>query len=191
MLPNWITFARILLAPCFAAAFIAGEGGDPRWLWVALAMLALIELSDALDGFLARKTGTVSDFGKFFDPLADSMSRLTIFLSFLVAGVIPLWMFLIFLYRDLFVSSIRYLCIKEGVVVPARVSGKLKAIFQALGSLGVIGVSLAAAYGLAGVSREVGGRHIGFFIMLFPALFTAYSAIDYYYGNRQVVHKSF
>jgi CDP-diacylglycerol--glycerol-3-phosphate 3-phosphatidyltransferase len=188
MISNFVTLSRILVAPLFAYAFIIGFDRPHQavWQWAGLAILILIELSDALDGRIARARKEVSDFGKFFDPLADSLSRLTVFCAFLVTGVIPLWMFLIFLYRDIFVSAIRYLCIKQGVVVPARVSGKLKAIFQGAGSFGVVLVTLSASLGMAIFPQTVAGKHPGYFFMLFPALFTAYSAVDYWWGNRAV-----
>ncbi len=188
MNPNVVTALRIFIAPAFAYLFIFGtRQGNPPMLWGALLGLVLIELSDAVDGAVARSQNKVSDFGKFFDPVADSISRLTIFAGFLVADIIPLWMFLIFLYRDTFVSALRYLCIKKGTVVPARVTGKFKAVFQALGSFLVTVVALLHAYGIMLVPRMVGGYGTGFLIMLFPALFTAYSAIDYWIGTRKVI----
>jgi len=187
MLPNLVTGARIVISPFFAYFFIKGNSGHVAWLWMALAALLLIELSDALDGFIARRTKQVTDFGKFFDPMADSLSRLTVFSSFLVAHIIPLWMFLIFLYRDTFVAGIRYLCIKENVLVPARTSGKLKAIFQAVGSFAVLAISFAHAYDLAFVPKTIAGMNPGFVVMLIPALITIYSLYDYWQGNRSVL----
>ena len=187
MLPNLVTGARIVIGPFFAYFFIKGNSGHVAWLWMSFAALLLIELSDALDGFIARRTGQVTDFGKFFDPMADSLSRLTIFSSFLVAGIIPLWMFLIFLYRDTFVAGIRYLCVKEAVIVPARISGKLKAVFQAIGSFAVLGISFAHAYNLSFFPKTIAGMHPGFVAMLFPTLVTIYSLYDYWDGNRSVL----
>jgi CDP-diacylglycerol--glycerol-3-phosphate 3-phosphatidyltransferase len=190
--PNQITSVRIIVAPLFAYAFIAGRmpAGSPLWLWAAVVCLAVIEFSDAIDGKVARAQKKVSDFGKFFDPVADSISRLTVFAAFLAVRILPLWMFLIFLYRDTFVSGLRYLCIKKGVVVPARASGKYKAVFQAMGSGLVVLVSLLHAYGLTMIPRTVWGQDIAFYIMLFPALFTAYSAFDYWQGTRKVIRDS-
>jgi len=185
--PNHVTALRIVVAPLFAYAFIRGNHGSALFLWLAVAVLAIIELSDALDGHIARSQGKVSDFGKFFDPVADSISRLTVFASFLVAGVIPLWMFLIFLYRDTFVSGLRYLCVQRGVVVPARTSGKLKAIFQAIAGFGVVLAALAHVHGLWPVPPTLLGQSIGYWIMLVPALYTAYSALDYWNGTRRVI----
>lgn len=188
MNPNVITALRIFIAPVFAYLFIFGSRlANPAMIWGALVGLILIELSDAVDGYVARSQNKVSDFGKFFDPVADSISRLTIFAGFLVAEIIPLWMFLIFLYRDTFVSALRYLCIKKGTVVAARVTGKFKAVFQGIGSFLVTVVALMHAYDIFVIPQMVGEFKIGFLIMLFPALFTAYSAIDYYLGTRNVI----
>jgi CDP-diacylglycerol---glycerol-3-phosphate 3-phosphatidyltransferase len=192
MLAHYLTFARLVLGPVFAYCFYYSMGCSCRigWQWASLGILALIELTDAFDGRVARGRGEVTDFGKFFDPLADSVSRLAIFLGFLMAGIIPLWMFLVFLYRDGLVSAIRYMCIIRGVVVPARVSGKLKAIFQAIGSFAVVSVCIAHAIYPALVPGTILGRPPAYFIMLLPALFTAYSLFDYAYGNRMVLRQS-
>lgn len=191
MIANWITLSRVVIAPVFAYAFYHGVQVDYSrgWLWASVILLGLIELSDFLDGRVARHRKEVTDFGKVFDPLADSLSRLTIFVSFLAARVIPLWMFLIFLYRDVFIQGLRYMCLHRGVVVSARWSGKLKAGFQAVGSLGVVGVAVLQAYG---VLREPASvyRHPGFYVMLLPAAFTAFSAVEYWLGNRQVLSKT-
>lgn len=185
----FITSIRIIVAPVFAYVFISSYNNEnaSHMLIFSLFLLAIIELSDALDGYIARKKNQVSDFGKLFDPFADSISRLTIFSSFLIKGIIPIWMFFIFLYRDSFVVAIRHLCIKKNVVLAARISGKLKAIFQAIGSFGVVGISLAHCYEIDFIPYEIYGKHPGFFIMLLPALVTIYSLIDYWLGNKTII----
>ena len=104
-----------------------------------IIVFAAIELTDLLDGMLARKLNQTSDLGKVLDPFADSLSRLTYFLCFAFAGIMPIWIFVVVLYRDLSVSFIRLLMAKSGVVMPARLSGKLKAVvYAAAGAAGVL-----------------------------------------------------
>lgn len=186
---NWITLSRIFFGPLFAYFFMHGMTENcMSSFWISLGMLILIEISDGIDGFVARKFNQVTDMGKYLDPLADSMSRLTIFLSFLLAGLIPWWMFLIFLYRDITVSGVRIFAIKEGTVVSARISGKLKAIFQAIGSFAVLLVMMWFLYKGHDVATEK--TMIPFYCMLFPAIFTAWSGFDYVQGNWEALKKN-
>ncbi len=144
-----------------------------------------MEISDILDGYVARKTNSVTDFGRYLDPVADSMSRLTVFLAFLVVGLIPFWMYLIFLYRDLVVTLIRFICAKKGVVVSARPSGKIKAIIQGMASGFVMVSVLNPIHKILPIPEYIGDKHLAFYIMLIPAVYTAYSAFDYWYGTRE------
>jgi CDP-diacylglycerol--glycerol-3-phosphate 3-phosphatidyltransferase len=186
-----LTFSRIVLAPFFAWAFIASfkSHAPVLWLWIAIALAALIELSDAFDGHVARSRNQVTDFGKLFDPAADSLSRQTIFLSFMVcaAHIIPLWMFLVFLYRDAFLSVLRIWSAYHGIVLAARRAGKLKAVVQAIGAFTVLAICLAKAYHIPGIPVTIWGRHPGFWVMLVPAIVTVLSVYDYVASNWQTV----
>jgi CDP-diacylglycerol---glycerol-3-phosphate 3-phosphatidyltransferase len=186
-----LTFSRIVIAPFFAWAFIKSFHAPSQalWLWIAVLLAVCIELSDAFDGRIARARNQVTDFGKLFDPVADSVSRQTIFLSFMVceARIIPLWMFLLFLYRDAFLSVLRMWCAYHGIVLAARRAGKLKAVIQAIGAFFVLSVCLARAYHSPWMPMSVWGRHPGFWIMLFPAAVTVLSVYDYVVSNWQTV----
>lgn len=144
-LPNKITIARIILAPLFYISYFL-----PVWTGsfnslssiLILSIFAGIELSDFLDGHLARKYNLVSDLGKVMDPFADVLSRITYFLCFAFTGLMPLWVFLIIIYRELAITFLRMMMMGRGVVVAASLWGKLKAITYAVsGVLGVLFVS--------------------------------------------------
>jgi CDP-diacylglycerol---glycerol-3-phosphate 3-phosphatidyltransferase len=186
-----LTFSRIVIAPFFAVVFIRSfNASSPGlWLWLAVALAGLIELSDAFDGHVARARNQVTDFGKLFDPAADSIARQTIFLSFMVCKphIIPLWMFLLFLYRDAFLSVLRMWCAYHGIVLAARRAGKLKAVVQAIGAFLVLFVCLSHAYHCPMVPLTVWGRHPGFWIMLVPAIVTVLSVYDYVVSNWRTV----
>ncbi len=186
-----LTTSRLLWAPAFAYLFIASvrRGLQPLWLWMALLFAVLIELSDAFDGPLARRRREVTDFGKIFDPVCDSLSRQTVFLAFLLTGIIPLWMFLIFMYRDALMSFLRIMCAVDGAVIAARKSGKLKAVFQAAATFMVIALMLAKAHRLLYVPETLWGHSPGFWIMLFPAVFTLVSMFDYAIPNLHVLQR--
>lgn len=185
-----LTASRVAIAPIFAYVFITGYGtGGTGWIWICFGLAVLIELSDLLDGTLARSRGEVTDFGKVFDPVADSVSRQTVFISFMVSGIIPLWMYLIFFYRDAFMQLLRIVCASSGIVLAARKSGKAKAVLQGIGTFGVLAVILLINTGAAWMPEEILGFHTGFWVMLFPTAFTLLSVIDYIIPNRQLIAK--
>ncbi len=103
-LPMALTASRLALAPVFFVLFELAVGG-PLWL-IALvcATFAAIEISDLLDGHAARALNQESEFGKVLDPFADSLSRLTYFVAFAGVGILPLWILLILIYRDVAVA---------------------------------------------------------------------------------------
>ena len=104
-LPMALTVARIVLAPVFFALWQAAAAGRAAWLipvWLAFGM---IEVSDLLDGHFARARGQESELGKVLDPFADSLARLTYFICFTGSSLMPLWVLLLLVYRDLGVAK--------------------------------------------------------------------------------------
>jgi len=187
-----MTASRVAIAPLFAYAFISGydaPGPGVKWLYVCIALATLIELSDLFDGMIARARKEVTDFGKVFDPVADSVSRQTVFISFMVTGIIPLWMYLIFFYRDAFMQLLRIVCASNGVVLAARMSGKLKAVLQGIATFVVLGIILAQRLNLEWMPSEVKGHNPIFWVMLVPAVYTLLSVIDYVIPNRALIAK--
>ncbi len=123
-----LTMSRIFLSPIFFAVyFIPGIPKVPAIivLWI---LFAAIELSDLLDGAVARSTKSVSGFGKLFDPFADVMARMTYFVCFTFSGIMPLWAFLVILYREFGILFIRMLLVEKGITMGARPGGKAKAV---------------------------------------------------------------
>ena len=155
-LPNLITFSRILLSPVFFCVFyiprlFGNESIVP--LIVLWLLFGIIELTDLIDGKVARKLDQTSDTGKLLDPFADSLSRLTYFLCFAIAGIMEVWIFLILLYRDLSVSFVRLLMARKGIVVSARMSGKIKAWVYAVS--GIIGLAMLTLHKVSITDRAL------------------------------------
>jgi CDP-diacylglycerol--glycerol-3-phosphate 3-phosphatidyltransferase len=127
-LANKITLSRIILAPVFFIIFLLP--GKETWTVPVLWFIFVIsELSDMLDGMAARKQNEVSDFGKLFDPFADTFMQLTCFFCFVVDGIFPAGLFLLVIYREFSILFIRNLMLKKGVTLGARMSGKIKTVF--------------------------------------------------------------
>ena len=87
-LPNKLTMARIILSPIFMVAFLIN---NIYTRYLALFIFAVAALTDMYDGHLARKTGVVTSFGKFMDPLADKLLTSTAFIAFVALGYVKSW----------------------------------------------------------------------------------------------------
>lgn len=126
-LPNKLTLLRTILVPFFLL-FLFWEQ-IPFNFTIALLIFAVASVTDALDGYIARKNNLVTSFGKFLDPLADKVlvvSALAAFVELDVFGSVPL---IIIVAREFMVSGLRLVTADKGVVVAAGFWGKLKTAF--------------------------------------------------------------
>ena len=178
--PNLLTAARLPLAP-LAVVFMMSQTTSG---YVVAAVLALLlELTDLLDGHVARSYGAVTSFGKLFDPFSDAFCRFTLFLGLLSIGVADLWMIMLIFYRDSSVSFLRTVAAARNVVVAARPSGKFKAVVQGVGTQ-VIFVTLV----LQAVFPDMPiPPTIPWWTMLIITIVTFGSFIDYFFGNRAIL----
>ena len=125
-----------MLAPVFFVFYELSVHGSPYLLIGVCLVFLLIELSDLFDGHAARVRKQESELGKVLDPFADSLSRLTYFVAFAGSGILPLWILLVLIYRDVSVAYIRVMVSAQKVLLPARLSGKVKAWVYALAGIG-------------------------------------------------------
>jgi len=185
---NYLTLLRLLISPFFLLIYTNHEmiGLSYHSLpYVLLTLLAISELSDACDGYLARKYNQVTDLGKILDPMADSISRITVFLTFTQPPVsIPIIFIFIFLYRDSVVSTLRTVCALRGYALAARTSGKIKAVIQGMAALVVLLMMVPHAQGkLSTASLQT----ISFYSVAIASIYTFFSGFDYIYANRRYI----
>lgn len=133
-LSNRFTLARAVFAPIFYLIYNIPVWFDSRILSVISAcimipLLAVVEVTDYWDGHYARKYNEVSDFGKIFDPFADVILNLTVFLCALSSGYMPFVLFVLIFYREFSQSFLRMAALKKGIAIAARMGGKLKTVF--------------------------------------------------------------
>lgn len=190
-LPNAITASRLVFAPVALGGLVSASpaGVDLRdpaalqvgWLVLVLVALVLAEISDGVDGAVARRTGSTSDVGKLLDPLADSIFRFFVFLGFFAAGWIPLWMVAVFFVRDLVVAYLRVFAALQQVVLAARRSGKIKAVVQAVAQIATVVFAIVECLGwterFTGAHLPVAG--LCHALVGLAAGITAWSAVDY------------
>lgn len=179
-IPNKLTIFRILLGPLFILAFF---GKGPHYLWVSLAIALLIEITDFLDGYLARSRKQVTDFGKIFDPVADRISHYSIFLSFAFSGLASIWVIVLIFYRDSFVTAIRVLASARGNILAARMSGKIKMLVQGAAIMAILLMKIVKLYNY----QSLRFSEIANWIMWGVAIVTVLSAFDYAYSNRKIL----
>lgn len=187
---HYFTLIRIVISPIFLLVYLEHDllGINAIVLpYVLMFLLAISELSDAFDGYLARKYNQVTDLGKVLDPMADSIARISVFLTFTLDPVkIPMILVFIFLYRDSVVSTLRTICALKGFALAARRSGKIKAVIQALAAFLVLGLMIPHSLGYLTTETL---HQAGTAIISIAALYTIYSGVDYISANWHYIVK--
>lgn len=130
-LPNLLTVARLVVVPVMVALLWldGGDEGALRWWGVGLFMAAAA--TDYLDGYLARRWGVVSSFGKLADPIADKALVLAALVMIVLIDGIPWWPVVIIAIREIWVTVGRLLVAEDTVIAASR-GGKLKTLTQLL-----------------------------------------------------------
>jgi len=134
-LANRITLLRVILAPVFFLLYFVPED-CPIWAAVSPVFMVVLlwviflaaEITDALDGMVARRFNQTSDFGRLFDPFADTLVQITFFLCFVLDGIFPAALFMVVVYREFGILFVRNLMLKKGITMGARMSGKIKTV---------------------------------------------------------------
>ena len=133
-IPNAITFARLLLVP-LVFILIISEGNN----LLAFALFTLAGLTDWVDGYVARKTNTVTEFGKAIDPLVDRLLIACGVVALFIVGKLPLWVLAFIIFRDFFLLSGLAIVRKVTVVeIKIRAVGKLTTTALLIGFAGLI-----------------------------------------------------
>ncbi len=184
---NVVTLIRILLVPVFVVVIISPwPDYIPQWPdadiwkpWVAALIFAVLSCTDALDGYLARSRGEITNFGKFVDPLADKILVAAALLALIELQVLPSWVALLIIAREFIVSGLRMLVATHGVVVAASWYGKAKTVFQ------IIAILLFIVKGsdlLLSLHPDMGSAlyAVSWFFMAIALVLTILSMVDYF-----------
>lgn len=187
---NYLTFIRIFISPIFLLLYMEHEAvrlsavGLP---YVLLGLLLISELSDVFDGFLARRYNQVTDLGKVLDPMADSIYRISMFLTFTLPPVnLSMLLVFVFLYRDSVIGTLRTVCALRGFALAARVSGKIKAVVQAIAALVVLILMIPHSLGM--ISDHTLKVSAGWVVAV-AAVYTLISGVEYLYANRAYIRE--
>ena len=188
-LPNKLTLTRIVLSPIFMA-FLLVDNLVARY--VALVLFAVACLTDLWDGYLARKNGCETGFGRFMDPMADKLLVSLAFVSFVSLRVIPAWVVLTIITREIIILGLRMLVAYKGEVMRSSPLARWKTASQMVSAVLILifltGKSTLLARGIPEDVLplfEIGQILLG--LVLVAALLTVVSGLDYLYKNRSLI----
>ena len=171
--PNKLTLLRVIMIPLFIFFYlydiVPGSG------LIATALFVLAFFTDWLDGYLARKTNQVTNFGKIMDPLADKVLVAAAMVCMTADGMVNPWITIAILAREFTVSGIRIAAAAEGNVVAASIWGKLKTVWQ---FIAITVALMLKAIGLLKLQMVVD------ILMWINLALTVLSGIDYIMKNK-------
>ena len=192
-LADRLTLLRIILAPVFFIVYFLPVllpvpfAGAAAWMIALLWVIGVIaEFTDMFDGMAARHFNQTSDFGRLFDPFADTFMQITAFFCFVLDTIFPPVLFLIVLYREFGILFIRNLMLKKGITMGARISGKIKTVaYITAGAIALFYVSLnrlGAVESFQPIIRIAAVAAFGISV-----LFSVLSFFDYLFAYRASV----
>ena len=194
---NIVTLARILLIPVFVAVILSPW---PEWFpdpgfwtlvqpWLAAVVFSIISATDALDGYLARSRGQVTDVGKFMDPLADKILVCAALLALVELQQFPSWVALVIIAREFIVSGLRMVAAAKGEVIAASWFGKAKTVLQiATILLFIVKYALGAHIydGAFGSAITI----VAWVVLALAVIMTLLSMVDYFVKARFLFEKN-
>lgn len=186
-LPNILTIFRILLTPVFILCLFAEFYNAQFW---ALFIFIVASITDAYDGYYARKNDMVTDTGKFLDPLADKILVSSAFISFAVMGLIDFWMVTLIIFRDLFVTGLRVIMSRKGFtmitsqIAKSKTSVQISIIIFTLTIVSLKGINWFIVTDYLTFVKEY---ELVYYLTMVTVLFTLYTGFTYIQENRKAI----
>ena len=173
--PNKLTILRIILIPIFVVLYYINFDG---WFYWSAAIFIIAAITDTIDGQLARRTGQVTDFGKFADPIADKLLVMSALLILMEWGKIPAWLSIILLGREFIISGFRLVAAGKGNVIAAGIAGKIKTVTQ------LVAISIML---LDDPIEEWTGIPVGLLLLYISAALSIWSCAEYIIKNKDAL----
>ena len=189
-LPNQLTILRIILTPFFLLLFISKR---LVLIQVSVGVFAIAALTDLYDGWIARKTGMVTRWGIFLDPLADKVLTSSAFVAFAWLGMVAWWMVWIIVVRDISITLLRSFAEFRGRTLHTNFSAKVKTFTQ---MVLIYAVLLAVVLNnstpaLLAVSNLILQKDVLYYSMLLVTILTLGTGLQYIIENFKIIHSSF
>jgi CDP-diacylglycerol--glycerol-3-phosphate 3-phosphatidyltransferase len=183
-LPNKLTVARLVLTLVFLVVFFQNfRFGDT----VALVIFAVASLTDYFDGKIARRDKLITNFGILMDPLADKILICSAFIAFVGRDLMPAWMVVVIVARELAITGLRLLAATKQLVMAAERYGKHKTISQIVATIAILVLVSYPEWG--GWSHGVFDWWVPTFVEIakwVAVILTAFSGGMYLWRNREI-----
>lgn len=192
-LPNQLTVLRIILTPIFLYLFLSK---DPLLIQISLGVFLIAALTDWYDGWLARKFNYITDWGKFWDPLADKILTSTAFLGFVFVGLLQLWMVVLIVLRDLIITLLRIYAESRGYNFVTSYYAKWKTVLQMVFLYYLLllygGLNTVEVYsGNENLFSLLSNKNLIYGVMLVITVITVHSGVTYLLKNKNLIKKLF
>ena len=171
-LPNKLSLLRMALIPAVVALMIPCDAVCTR---IALVVYAVAAFTDFLDGYIARRDHIVTDFGKFIDPVADKLLNMSALIMLSHQGLLPAWVAVVILARELCVDGLRMVAVGQGRVIAAGKLGKIKTVSQI-----VLVVWLM-------ISLQPVTHAVSLMLTAWVVIITLWSGVDYLVRNKDCI----
>jgi CDP-diacylglycerol---glycerol-3-phosphate 3-phosphatidyltransferase len=187
-LPDKLTVSRIFLTFVFMF-FLFCSGVLAKSL--ALFTFIVASFTDFLDGFIARGQNISTDFGKLMDPIADKILILAAFIAFVQLDLVPAWMVVIIMLREITITGLRLFSLTKGKVIPADIGGKQKMVSQVVSILAILVFLIFREAGIKVFNFWTSGTEVIykdtiFALMLITTALTVISGMSFLIKNREV-----
>ena len=186
-IPNVLTIFRILLTPIFILCLFYNYPYARLW---ALIIFIVASITDAVDGYYARKYNQVTRHGQFLDPLADKILVSSAFISFAILDLVPYWMVALIVFRDLFVTGLRMVMESQGLTMITSRIAKTKTATQITVIIFILlflGVQIFSYDWLKIIIDFIVKNKIIYYFTLIATFFTVWTGISYLYNNRSTI----
>jgi CDP-diacylglycerol--glycerol-3-phosphate 3-phosphatidyltransferase len=186
-IPNVLTIFRILLTPIFILCLFYNYPYARLW---ALIIFIVASITDAVDGYYARKYNQVTRHGQFLDPLADKILVSSAFISFAILDLVPYWMVALIVFRDLFVTGLRMVMESQGLTMITSKIAKTKTATQITVIIFILlflGVQIFSYDWLKIIIDFIVKNKIIYYFTLIATFFTVWTGISYLYKNRLTI----
>jgi CDP-diacylglycerol---glycerol-3-phosphate 3-phosphatidyltransferase len=168
-LPNRLSIIRILFVPLIII-FISTE--EEELIFAACLLFIIAGITDGLDGYIARKMSLKTKLGLYLDPIADKFLVVSVLITLSYYRLVPLWITLILVGRELLINGLRSFYAAEGIAIYPSFSGKLKTALQ------IIGITCILFYSsIYKLDRII--HWLGLAILYAALFFSIYSAVHY------------
>ena len=149
-------------------------------------------ITDAYDGYYARKNNLVTDAGRFLDPLADKILVSSAFISFAIMDLIDFWMVGLIIFRDLFVTGLRMIMTRNGFTMMTSKIAKSKTLVQI--AIIIFTLLFLSVKGYSGPFFQsfiyyIKDYQLIYYLTMLATLFTIYTGFTYINDNRKAIRQ--